>query len=373
MNFEKGTVPFLSLEFSTKQVREQVEKKIKNVLDSNWFILGSNCADFEKNYSEFHNIQHTVGVGNGLDALIICLKALGIGSGDEVILPANTFIATALAVSYVGATPVLVEPSEETYNIQAENIKKHITNKTKAIIPVHLYGQACEMQEILKLSQSYGIPVIEDNAQAQGAKSNNKMVGTFGRINATSFYPGKNLGAFGDGGAITTSDADLAKLAKMFRSYGSTVKYVHEVKGQNSRLDEIQAVILNEKLKLLDSWNQERQKIASLYDKELSLVGDLIIPKIANGVTHVYHLYVVRTSRRDELQNFLKNNGVETLIHYPIPIHLQNAYKELGFKEGSFPIAENLAKTSLSLPLYPGLSLENQMQVIKEVKRFFNV
>lgn len=268
--------------------------------------------------------------------------------------------------------PVLVEPSDITYNIQAKKINEYITAKTKAIIPVHLYGQSCEMQDIMNLAQLHNIFVIEDNAQAQGALSQGKMTGTFGHINATSFYPGKNLGAMGDAGAITTNNIELASKAKLFRNYGSSVKYVHEVKGQNSRLDEMQAAVLIPKLKLLNNWNSERQKIAAIYDKELSGIGDMIIPAKAESVSHVYHLYVIRTFKRDLLQEHLLKNGVETLIHYPTPIHLQKAYFDLGYKKGSLPIAEKLSDTSLSLPLYPGLTIEKQNIVINAIKQFYH-
>jgi dTDP-4-amino-4,6-dideoxygalactose transaminase len=372
MSDHKITVPFLNLEYAHKPLRANILNSIGEIIDSNFYISGKYGKKFEEEYANFNCVSNCISVGNGLDALIISLRCLEIGYGDEVLIPANTFIATALAVSYVGATPVLIEPDHMTYNIDFKKIEKSITKKTKAIIPVHLYGQACDMGEIMKLAQHFNLHVIEDNAQAQGALCNQKLTGSFGIINATSFYPGKNLGAMGDAGAITTNSDDLAKKAKMIKNYGSSVKYVHEVMGQNSRLDEFQAAVLIEKIKSLKTWTLERQKLAKYYDESLSNVGDIITPFKPNNVTHVYHLYVIRTNQRERLKEFLLNNGIETLIHYPIPIHLQNAYRELGHEKGSFPITELLAETSLSLPLYPGLSLEHQQYVIRTIKKFYN-
>lgn len=364
-------VPFVQLGPSNTLIHEDFLAAVRRVLEAEWYILGKEVQAFEEKYTAFNETRHCIGVGNGLDALIIALKALDIGAGDEVIVPANTFIATALAVSMVGATPVLVEPSRLTYNLEAASIEPAITPRTKAIIPVHLYGQACEMEPLMELARRHGLYVVEDNAQAQGARSGGKVTGSFGDINATSFYPGKNLGALGDAGALTTNQAALAEKARKLRNYGSSIKYQHEVQGQNSRLDELQAAALSLKLDHLNRWNEERRAIAARYSQALSGVGDLVLPALGQGVDHVYHLYVVRSSRRDDLRRFLEERGVETLIHYPVPIHLQAAYAALGHRPGDFPITEELALTSLSLPMYPGLSETAQDYVCQAIEAFF--
>ena len=365
-------IPFLSLKESNSLVKEDIVNSFKQILDLDWYILGDFVEKFENDFKKFNNVNHCIGVGNGLDALIISLKSLGVGIGDEVILPANTFIATALSVSFVGAKPVLVEPSCKTYNIKAKGIESAISKKTKAIIPVHLYGQACEIIPIIELAKTYKLDVVEDNAQSQGAKYCGQPTGSFGSINATSFYPGKNLGAMGDAGAITTNNEELANKARLFRNYGSTQKYLHEVKGQNSRLDELQAAVLVHKLRYLNKWNEQRVNIADYYDANLKGVGDLILPEVAEGCTHIYHLYVVRTKSRDKLKDYLSSKGIQTLIHYPLPIHLQEAYKELGHKTGDFPVTEELSQTSLSLPVYYGLTEQQLEYITDSIKTFFN-
>ena len=364
-------VPFVKLGPSNSLIRDEFLSAVAGILDDEWYILGKHVKGFEAQYAAFNQTRFALGVGNGLDALVIALKALDIGPGDEVIVPANTFIATALAVSMVGATLVLVEPSRETYLIEASAIAAALTPRTKAIIPVHLYGQACEMEPIMELARQHGLRVIEDNAQAQGAHSDGKLTGSFGDLNATSFYPGKNLGALGDAGALTTDDAELAEKAGKLRNYGSVVKYQHEVRGQNSRLDEIQAAALSLKLAHLPAWNVERQAIAARYQEGLDGVGDVVLPALGRGVDHVYHLFVIRTAQRDALRQFLTERGIETLIHYPVPIHLQPAYQELGYQAGDFPITEELALTSLSLPMYPGLSEAAQDHVLEAIRAFF--
>jgi len=296
---------------------------------------------------------------------------VGVGPGDEVITPSNSFIASALAISYTGAVPVFAEPNIQTYNIDPGEIEKYITAKTKAIMPVHLYGQACEMDRIIDIAAKHGLYVIEDNAQAQGAAFKNKKTGSFGSVNATSFYPGKNLGALGDAGAVTTSDVMLAQKVKMLRNYGSLEKYQHDCIGYNMRLDEVQAALLSVKLKYLDSWTKERQQIAAWYDEALQNIDDLILPVVGADCTHVYHLYVIRTKKRNELREYLAKNNIGTLIHYPIPTHLQKAYQDLGHKEGDFPIAEEIASTCLSLPLFPGLSQKEVFFVAGTIKNFF--
>jgi dTDP-4-amino-4,6-dideoxygalactose transaminase len=313
-----------------------------------------------------------VGISNGLDALHIALMALGIGKGDEVIVPSNTYIATALAVSYVGATPIFVEPNIETYNIDPALIEKAISPKTKAIMPVHLYGQACEMEAIKAIADKHKLYIIEDNAQSQGASYKGKITGSFGDINGTSFYPGKNLGALGDAGAITTNNIELAQKAMVLRNYGSQKKYYNEVIGHNMRLDECQAAFLSVKLKQLNNWTIQRQEIANWYNGALIGIEQIILPKIAQGATHVYHLYLIRTEKRNELQNYLTENGIGTLIHYPIPPHLQEAYSSLGFKKGDFPIAEKIAETCLSLPMWPGMTKDMVDQIASSIKLYFS-
>ncbi len=343
--------------------------EFKKFFDSKRYILGEGLMEFEKKYAAFSGAKYAIGVGNGLDALHLSLVALGIGKGDEVILPSNTFIATVLAVSYAGAIPVFVEPDIHTYNIDPQRIVEAINSKTKAIMPVHLYGQACQMDEICRIANENGLVVIEDNAQAQGANCNGKLTGSFGHLNGTSFYPGKNLGAFGDAGAITTNDSSLAEKLRVLRNYGSERKYYNEYIGYNSRLDELQASLLSVKLGRLIEWNKERNRIAELYGNLLD-GSKVVIPRIAESCTSVYHLYVIRHKKRDKLQEYLKSKGIDTLIHYPIPPHLQQAYRSLGVKKGDFPIAERLADEVLSLPLFIGMTEEQVSYVCHHVNQF---
>lgn len=366
-------IPFLNFEPQHSLIKKKMMDAFEKVYDSNWYIMGKHLAEFEKNYAVFSKTNFAVGVANGLDALYLSLKALGIGPGDEVIVPSNTYIATALAVSYTGAVPVFVEPDYRTYNISPENIIKAISRNTKAIMPVHLYGQACEMDAIMELAHKHGLFVVEDNAQAHQATFNGKITGSFGDINGVSFYPGKNLGALGDAGAVTTNDEELAKKVIALRNYGSHVKYKNEVIGHNMRLDELQAAFLSVKLDHISEWTRQRQEIAQWYDEALAGVGDLILPYIHPSASHVYHLYVIRTTRRDELQKHLTNNEIGTLIHYPIPPHLQEAYRHLGYSKGSFPLAEELADTSLSIPLWPGMTQEQVGIITNIIQQFFNV
>jgi dTDP-4-amino-4,6-dideoxygalactose transaminase len=366
-------IPFLNFKHMHEPLKGEMMHAFESFYDSSWFVLGERVKLFEKDYSSFNETKFAIGISNGLDALHIALKSLNIGVGDEVIVPSNTYIATALAVSYVGATPIFVEPNIETYNIDPNLIEAAITPKTKAIMPVHLYGQACEMDAILAIAKKHNLFIIEDNAQSQGAMFNGKLTGSFGDINGTSFYPGKNLGALGDAGAVTTNNEELAKKASVLRNYGSEKKYYNEVIGYNMRLDECQAAFLSIKLKQLNNWTLQRQEIASWYDAELNNIPDLMLPKLALNATHVYHLYVVRTSKRDDLQTFLNSKGIGTLIHYPIPPHLQDAYSFLGKKIGDFPIAEEIASTCLSLPIWPGMKKEDVVEVSLAIREFFNV
>jgi dTDP-4-amino-4,6-dideoxygalactose transaminase len=364
-------VPYLDLKNINLSHQEALKQAFEKVLESGWYIMGKQLEQFEQHYATFNQTTHAIGVANGLDALILSLKALGIGNGDEVIVPSNTYIATWLAVSYVGAIPVPVEPRWETCNINPELIEEKITLNTKAILPVHLYGQACEMEQIMQIAEKYALAVVEDNAQAQGALNNGKITGSFGHINATSFYPGKNLGALGDAGAITTNSEQLAHKVKILRNYGSEKKYFNQIKGVNSRLDELQAAFLDVKLKYLTEDTAERQRLAVIYDNELSGIDGLILPKNADKCTSVYHIYQIRTSKRDELQQFLSENGVGTVIHYPVPPHLQEAYAELGCHQGYFPVAEKIANETLSIPLYQGMNEEQQANAIRFIRKFF--
>ena len=365
-------VPFLSFDSMHNRLKPEMVRAFEDVYDSHWYIMGKNLIEFEKQYAHFCSTQYCSGVANGLDAIVLSLKALNIGHGDEVIVPSNTYIATWLAVSYVGAKPVPVEPRLTTYNINPDLIERAITPNTKAIIPVHLYGQACEMSSIMQVAQKHNLFVIEDNAQAQGAKCNNQVTGSFGNINATSFYPGKNLGALGDAGAITTNSKDLYDKVNIIRNYGSEKKYYNIIKGVNSRRDEMQAAFLTVKLKYLNDWNIERNKIVEYYNNGLKNLNDITLPALAEGCTSVYHLYVIRLKQRDELQAFLSKNKIGTLVHYPIPPHLQEAYNEMGFKSGDVPIAEDIAKTCLSIPIYPGLTYEQMDYIIDTIKLFFS-
>jgi dTDP-4-amino-4,6-dideoxygalactose transaminase len=364
-------IPFLNFTPMHQPIKGYMMHAFESFYDSNWFVLGERVKQFEKDYAHFNKIDHAVGISNGLDALHIALMTLGIGKGDEVIVPSNTYIATALAVSYVGATPVFVEPNIHTYNMDATLIEASITPKTKAIMPVHLYGQACEMEPIKAITDKHNLYIIEDNAQSQGASYNGKLTGSWGDINGTSFYPAKNLGALGDAGAITTNNEVLAQKAMVLRNYGSQKKYYNEVIGHNMRLDECQAAFLSVKLKYLHEWTKQRQQIAVWYDEALKDIEGVKLPARAEHATHVYHLYVIRTSRRDELQAYLNTEDIDTLIHYPIPPHLQQAYGHLGHKKGDFPIAEEIANTCLSLPIWPGMSKEMIEFVANKIKNYF--
>jgi dTDP-4-amino-4,6-dideoxygalactose transaminase len=364
-------IPFLDFSPMHLAIKAEMHEAFSRVYDSNWFVLGKEVGQFENIYAAFNQVKHTIGLSNGLDALHLALKVCGVGEGDEVIVPSNTFIATALAVSYVGATPVFVEPNRETYNIDPNSFEKAITSKTKAIIPVHLYGQACEMTAIIALAKKHSLYVIEDNAQSQGASFDGKLTGSWGDISATSFYPGKNLGALGDAGAITTNSDEFAHKVRVFRNYGSQKKYYNEVIGHNMRLDELQAALLCVKLKYLNNWTAQRQQIAAWYDEALQGIDSIVLPKTAKGATHVYHLYVIRTSKRNDLQAYLYERGISCMIHYPIPPHLQEAYNNLGYMKGDFPIAEEIGETCLSLPVWPGMTYEEIQHIAGKIKLFF--
>lgn len=431
-------IPFNRL---SPQHDASVADALLSVVKDDWFILGKRLLDFEAAYASFSGVQHCIGTGNGHDALVLCMKALGLGKGDEVIVPANTYVATWLAVSNAGCVPVPVEPDPETWNLDPARIEPAITSRTKAIIPVHLYGNPCDMERIMAIARKHDLKVIEDNAQAHGAtievsgsvdfyggilsggdasiagsgpdvsgegrasgdgnsakvssesratvsgagaakasgtateadarSMHARMTGSFGDANASSFYPTKNLGALGDGGAVTTNSDDVAERIRYLRNYGFTSRGVCEAVGINSRLDEMQAAVLSVKLRKLQAWNDERRKIADLYNDALRGVGDLILPKTASGAKHVYHLYVVRTPSRDKLASYLGEFKIQTMVHYPIPPHLQKAYAHPGHRRGDFQLTERMADEVLSLPLWVGMSEEQVKRVCDGVRRFF--
>lgn len=333
--------------------------------------MGDGVRKFEEEYARFSNVRYCLGVGNGYDALSIALKACQIGPGDEVIVPAHTYIATWLAISRSGATIVPVEPNELTFNIDVREVEKFITTRTKAILPVHLYGQSCDMTTLEDLSKRHRLLIVEDNAQAHGATWKGNMTGSFGDVNATSFYPTKNLGALGDGGAITTNNETAAEFVRRYRNYGFESKNLCEDLGVNSRLDELQALVLSIKLKHIEAWNEQRRAIASIYLERLKGAGDLQLPVSLPEANHVYHLFVVRTLERERLKDYLKSFQVETMVHYPVPPHLQKAYASLGYKKGDFPITEAIALSSLSLPLWPGMTDDQVNFICDLIIRFY--
>lgn len=353
-------------------MREEIITNLDEVMTSSQFILGGNVKDLEKNIAEMSNINHGVGVANGSDAIHIALSAAGVGDGDEVIVPSFTFFATAGAVARANATPVFVDIDPATFNIDPEKIEGAITEKTKAIIPVHLYGQMADMETIMNIARDHGLVVIEDAAQAIGATYKGKQPGELGSAATYSFFPTKNLGAFGDGGMIVTNDDDLAEKARIIRVHGSNPKYHHHVLGYNSRLDEIQAAVLSVKLPYLTKWNENRRKIANYYSEQLKVsAGEFItVPAELENRYHVYHQYTIRVEKRDELRAHLHQLGIQTMIYYPIPLHLQPVFKELGYQEGSLPETEKAAREVLSLPIYPELKREQQDYVIQKINDF---
>ena len=350
-------IPFLDVGAAYRELKPEIDAAIARVLDSGWYILGPEVDAFEAEYADYCEAEHAIGVANGLDALHLALLAMGVGPGDEVIVPSNTYIATWLAVSQCGAKPVPVEPVEATYNIDPARVEAAITQRTKVILPVHLYGQPADLDPILAIARQHGLRVLEDAAQAHGARYKGRRIGSHGDAVAWSFYPGKNLGALGDGGAVTTNDPALADRIRVLRNYGSRVKYVNEVKGFNSRLDPIQAAVLRVKLRVLDEWNARRQGIAQRYLEGLAGSG-LVLPQVPEWAQPAWHLYVVRTKQRDSLVGKLSSAGVGSLIHYPIPPHKQIAFVSIGWNMAEFPIAETLATEVLSLPIGPQFSAE---------------
>lgn len=348
--------------------QKEFEDKAIEVLRSGWYIMGKELKAFEESFAAYTGAKYCVGLASGLDALILAFDVLGIGPGDEVIVQANTYIASVMGITRNGATPVFVEP-DEYFGINADKIEEKITDRTKAVLVVHLYGQSCEMDKVVNLCKKYNLRLVEDCAQSHGAKYNGKMTGTFGDIGCFSFYPTKNLGAFGDAGAIVTNDPKIDEDMRIYRNYGSQKRYYNKVVGYNSRLDEMQAGLLSVRLKYLDELNKEKQQIADRYYEKLE--NQLIeLPQKRNNSDHIFHQFVIKCSRRDELMQYLRDRGIATIIHYPIPPHLSEAYESLGYKKGDFPITESYADTVLSIPMYNGLSKEDQDRVIEEINNF---
>lgn len=363
-------IPFVTLEYQHKEISVALQRSLLEMSSSNNFILGPKLQKFENEFSKFSNTAFCIGVGNGFDALKISLLSLGIKAGDEVIAPSHTFIASILAITDIGATPILIDADTKTYNIDYKKIDDAITKKTKAILLVHLYGNPCEIDKIQDIASQYNIPIIEDNAQAHGALYKGKITGSFGKVNATSFYPTKNLGALGDAGAITTNDPFINEQILKIRNYGSNQKYISDVSGCNSRLDEIQASILSIKLKKLEKWNKEKAKLIDVYKKLLP--SNTQYQQITKNSIPAYHIFTIKVNRRNELQSFLNEKGIKTQIHYPIPPHLQKCCQNLGYKKNSFPITEELSNTLISLPLYIGLKEEQIQYICTQIEYFLN-
>ena len=362
-------IPFVSFAPMQKELKNDIMSKFEEMYDNAYYIQGKEYNDFEEKFSNYIGTKYAIGVGNGLDALMLILRAMNIGAGDEVIVPSNTFIATALAVTYVGATPVFVEPTLEEYNINSDLIEEKITSKTKAIIAVHLYGQCADMDRINEIAKKYNLKVIEDAAQAHGALYKGRKAGSLGDAAGFSMYPGKNLGALGDGGMVTTNDEELAYKVTALCCYGSDYKYHHIYKGVNSRLDEIQAGFLSIKLEYLDKWNADRNRIAKMYLEGINN-PKIKLPVINKNNYHVWHIFAIRCDKRDELEKYLAEKGIGTNKHYPTPMHLQGAYADLNIKKGSLPLAEEISNTELSLPMYYGMTDEEINYVINAINEF---
>ncbi|MFQ5863206.1 MAG: DegT/DnrJ/EryC1/StrS family aminotransferase [Candidatus Brocadiales bacterium] len=362
-------IKLVDLDAQYQAIREEIWPAMRNVIEGSTFILGRHVKEFEDSFARFCNASFAIGVASGTDALILALRALGIGPGDEVITVPNTAAPTAEAISLSGARVVFADINPKTFNMDPGEAEKKITKKTKAIMPVHLYGQPAQMEELKELCQAHNLMLIEDAAQAHGAEYKGQRVGTIGNVACFSFYPAKNLGAYGDGGAVVTNDGRIAELVRMFRNHGRQEKYRHEIEGYNSRLDALQAAILSIKLKYLDKWNEKRRQHAQCYNRLLSPVKEVAVPEVPDRVKPVYHLYVIRVRDRDLLRKKLKEENIETGIHYPIPLHLQPAFAYLGLGKGSFPMAEEAAATILSLPLYPEMTQEQIETVVDAVKQ----
>lgn len=363
-------IPFATFEPMHNEIREQLDAAYKKVLDTSYFIQGEECHKFEEEYAQYCGTEYCVGVATGLDAIYLILKALDIKAGDEVIVPSNTYIATALAVSFTGATPVFVEPIIKNYNIDVNSIEEKVNNRTKAIIAVHLQGRAADMDAVNKIAKEHGLYVIEDAAQGHGAKYKGKKVGALSDAAAWSFYPGKNLGALGDAGCVTTNNKKIADKVRALGNYGSDYKYHHIYKGTNSRLDELQAAFLRVKLPQLDKWNAARREIAKKYLQGIKNPLIKLPVPTSNEYEHVYHVFVIRCDKRDELEKYLADSGIGTVKHYPIPMHMQKAYEDLGIQKGQLPIAEEISRTVLSIPMYYGMTDKEVNYVIEKLNNF---
>lgn len=361
-------VPFIDFSQQYQTIKDEIDAGLRDVFEKGSFILGPQEKKFEEDFARYCEVAYGVGVNSGTDALYLALAAFDINVGDEVILPTHTFIATALCVSYTGAKPVFVDIEDETYNMDPAALKKAITKKTKVIIPVHIYGQAANIQDIRDIARENNLKVVEDAAQAHGATYRSKKIGALGDVACFSFYPTKSLGAFGDGGMVVTNDQEVYEKLLMLRDYGRKGRYEHKIKGYNSRLDTVQAVVLAAKLKHLDQWNQMRNKQAARYGQLLRDVPGVVTPPVKDDRTHVFQTYAVRVKNRDKVMEGLKEKGVGVLIHYPIPLHLQEAYQELGYRRGDFPVAEAVADEILSLPMFPHITEEQVAYVSRELK-----
>ena len=362
-------IPFLDLQAGTDELRKELDEAYQRFMDSGWYVLGEEVTAFEEDYAAYCDVNHCVGVGTGLDALVLALRAIDIGPGDEVIVPSNTYIATWLAVSQVGATIVPVEPDPATFNIEPSLVAAAITQRTKCILPVNLYGQPVDYDAILDIARGIKVPVVVDNAQAQGARYKGKTVGGIADVECHSFYPSKNLGAFGEAGAVTTNDTELANRVSLLRNYGSKKRYYNEVIGTNSRLDAIQAAFLRVKLRHLDEWNARRRAIAELYLQQLSSASKIVLPAVPSWAEPIWHLFVIRLPSRDAVRVSLQTAKIETLIHYPIPPHMSSAYRHLEYSEDSLPIAAMLAKEVLSLPIGPHLDVRDAQSVAEIIQQ----
>lgn len=362
-------IPFVSFKPMERELDADLRAAFERVYQRSWYIEGEEDAAFEKDFADYCGVEHCIGCGNGLDALMLALKALGVGAGDEVLVPSNTYIATALAVTYTGATPVFVEPDIRTYNIDPMRLEAALTERTKAVMPVHLYGQSCDMGPIMAFAKKHGLYVVEDCAQAHGATYNGKKIGTFGDAAGFSFYPGKNLGALGDAGATVTNNKTLADKIRALGNYGSDYKYHHVYQGNNSRLDELQAAFLSAKLPHLERMNAERRRIADRYLAEVHN-EQIVLPYVLPGTEPVWHIFAIRCQKRDELTAYLAEKGISTNKHYPIPIHLQGAYASLHIPQGALPIAEEISATQLSLPMYYGMTDNEVSYVIDALNAF---
>lgn len=369
MMHSERTVPFATFLPMERELEEEIRAAFERVYRRSWYVGGEENREFEKRFAAYCGAEYCIGTGNGLDALTLILKAMGIGAGDEVIVPSNTFIASALAISRTGAKPVFVEPKMETFNIDPEKIKEAISERTKAVMPVHLYGQACDMDPILEMAGKNELKVVEDCAQAHGATYKGRRVGSFGNAAGFSFYPGKNLGALGDGGAVITNDRKLAEKIRALGNYGADQKYHHIYQGYNSRLDELQAAFLTVKLQHLEKMNEMRQGTAQRYLAEIRN-EKIILPVVPEYAVPVWHIFAVRCRERDALEDYLNQKGIGTNRHYPIPLHLEECFRDLGFRKGDFPIAEEISRTEISLPMYYGMTDAEIEYVIKMINRF---